>query len=130
MPKVLRKFKYQPLVEQEPSNMYGEYKERVEKGEVLDWKNVTKRELYYMNIIERKTHEQIGKLYGVSMGAVRTRMGKAGLSAMWKPEMDELVQDIERKIWNTLRYSNRTFKDYKTYYRILDAIHPDFNEVA
>lgn len=119
-----------PLKKQKQSNIYGEFLARKERGEQLDYKTLTKRDLYYMNIIERKTHEQIGKLFGLPMNIIRNKMNRAGLTASWNTEMDELAQDIERQIWECLRYSNRNYKDYETYYKILDAIHPEFNERA
>lgn len=112
-----------------PNSFYSRIKEKSEKGE-LDWKQITKRELYFLNLVERVTDAEIGKLYGVALNTVSNRRKKNGINASWKHDIDETCQDIERHIWETLRYSQKKNVDYAGLYRILDAIHPDYDEVA
>lgn len=118
------------MKKQSPSNVFEEHLKRKEAGEVLDWKTVTKRELYYMNILEEHTHQQIGELYGVTKNTVREKMGKAGLTVIWKYGLDETIQDIEHLIWKSIRKSKRSDRDFEKYYKILEVIHPDFSEIA
>ena len=112
-----------------PNSFYARIKAKSEKGE-LNWKTVTKRELYFLNLVERVTDSEIGKLYGVALNTVTNRRKKNGINMMWKHDADETCQDIERHIWETLRHSQKKEIDYASLYRILDAIHPDYDEVA
>lgn len=112
------------------NSYYKKFLDRIEKGEKLDWSKITKRDLYFLNLVERVTDEEIGKLFGVSKDACRNKRKKNNISSTWNDELDELGQDIERYIWETLKYSNRKSIDINLCYRVLNAIHPDYDEIA
>lgn len=111
------------------NSYYNKLLKRKENGD-LEWDKITKRELYFLNLVERVTDKEIGSIYGVSMDACRNKRKRNGIVSIWNNNRDELVQDIERNIWETLRHSKSKKLDIDAYYRILDAIYQDFNEVA
>lgn len=112
-----------------PNSLYKKIKEQAEQG-LLDWKQITKRDLYFLNLVERVTDAEIGELYGVAMNTVRNRRKKNKIDMIWKHDVDETCQEIERHIWDTLRKSKRQNIDFKKLYDILDIIHSDYREVA
>lgn len=112
------------------NSIYKNLKERISNGEQLDWKKVTKRELYFLNLVERVTDKEIGELFGVSMDVCRLKRKRNNILSTWDNNANPLGVDIERHIWDTLRYSKSKRIDLDMCYRILDAIHPDYNEVA
>ena len=113
-----------------PNSIYNQIMKRKENGEVLDWNTITKRELYFLNLIERVTDKEIGELYGVSLDSCRFKRKRNNILSTWDKNGSKLGQDLERYIWDLLRTSKSKKIEYDLCYRILDAIHPDYNEVA
>jgi len=113
------------IVEYRP--FYDSFIKRQEKGEVLNFDDLTKRELFHLNVVERITDKQLGEMFNISKDKVTRRRDKYNYSKWFNTRGNIVLEEIEQyTVEQAQKHKNDETRELC--HRVLEALHPEFNE--